>query len=374
MNRLTFLAAGMFTIGCDHYIVACLLPGISASLGSSIVAVSQGVTAFAAVLAVLLAKQPARLVLFAALTVFLLGNLLTILAPSLSGYLLGRAISGVGAGLFTPLAVATGTHLVAPEKRGRALGILWGCNSAGAVLGGPAALWLSSHYDWRASFCLIMGIAMLAMVGVVILPPVPQVQAPPSLQERLRRLSNRRVLGVIFVTFATTAASLGLFTFAAPLSEGAAAPVGQALWCWSIGGLLGSYGIGSVVDRTGQPRVVMAGVLGALLLAILSVPMLRSVPLLCLIPFVAWGMASWSTVTPQQLALIGFEPEHRAAVVSMNSTAVSLGGVLGSASFALLLSNGLAAPSLPFAAAFVLLGVSALQLALIRKEARAVIT
>jgi predicted MFS family arabinose efflux permease len=81
-------------------------------------------------------------------------------------------------------------------------------------------------------------------------------------------------------------------------------------------------------------------------------------------------MASWSTVTPQQLALIGLEPEHRAAVVAMNSTAVSLGGVLGSVSFALLVSHGLAAPSLPFAAALVLFAVFAGQLVLIRKEAR----
>ena len=43
-----------------------------------------------------------------AIFVFLLGNLVTILAPSLPLYLAGRALSGIGAGLFSPLAVATG--------------------------------------------------------------------------------------------------------------------------------------------------------------------------------------------------------------------------------------------------------------------------
>ncbi|HEY8278512.1 MAG TPA: MFS transporter [Bdellovibrionota bacterium] len=373
MRKLFFLAAGMFTMGCDNFIVVCLLPGISASLGASPLATSQGVTAFGAAYAVsaplfalLLAKKPTRLVLVAALSIFLVGNLITILAPDLAAYLFGRAISGMGAGLYSPIAVATGSQLVDPSSRGRALGLLWGSNNAGSVIGGPLGLWLSGLWSWKAGIGLIMGIALLALAGIAALQPRLKVNAIPSLKERVLMLGDARVLSVICITFATAAASLGLFTFVAPISEGAASPVGQAVWVWSLGGLLGSYGIGHLVDYSGKPRLVMAGVICVLTAAVFCIPLLRSVPYLSLAPFLLWGMAGWATVNPQLHTLFSLQPEQSATLAALNGSAVSLGGVLGSSAGALVLSLGLTAQSLPFAAVSVLVLALVFQLAMIR--------
>lgn len=378
MKRLSFLSAGMFTIGCDHFIVTALLPEIARSLNASVVGVSQGVSAFAlsyafttAFVAVQLNQQPARRILLVALSVFLAGNLLTIIASSLPLYLLSRALSGMGAGLFSPLAVATGTQLAGEAKRGRALSFLWGANSAGSVLGGPAALWLCDFSGWRLGFVWIIGITLLAMFGVVFLSTAPTMQAPPSFHERMRRLSNHKVLGIIGVTLLTTSLSLGLFTFTATITQESAAPLTQALWAWSVGGLAGAFGIGFLVDRIGNPRLVMGGVLLLLFLSLVLIPLLRDLHGLSLLPFLLWGIASWSTVAPQQMALIRLEPQHKAAVVALNGTAVSLGSVLGASSYALLLESGIAARFLPGIGAAALLLVLGGQFTMLRREALA---
>ncbi|MGZ3695054.1 MAG: MFS transporter, partial [Bdellovibrionota bacterium] len=338
-------------------------------------ATSQSVSTFrlaygisAPLFALMLARKPARITLAAALGVFFAGNLLTILAPSLALHLVGRVTAGIGAGIFTPLAAATAVQLVPTEIRGRALGILWGSNVSGTVLGGPVGLYLASLLGWQAGFFLILALALVALLGIASLLPTLQVSAPPSFRERIVALSDKRVLAVIGVTFVTAAGSLGLFTFASPLLSGAACTVAQALWVWGIGGIVGGYSIGYVVDYTGKPRLVMALVMTTLIAAILSIPFLSSIPFLCLLPFFLWGLAGWATVTPQQHTLFGLQSEHQTVLAALNGSALAIGGALGSSSAALLISQNFPVRNLPYAAALVIFVALLRQVTLIRRN------
>ncbi|MBV9844007.1 MAG: MFS transporter [Kutzneria sp.] len=359
-KHLIFLAAGMFVTGCDNYIVAGLLPGLGATLGASAAAVGQGVTAFdltyvvsAPLFAVLLAGRPARAVLLAALTVFGLGNLLTLAAGGLPEYLLGRGIAGLGAGILSPIVVAVTTAVSDPGSRGRVLSIIWGANSAGAVAGVPFGLWLAGLFGWQAAIWLILLLTAIAALGIATRLPVVPVVAPPSLRERMLIMTDRRVLAVLGVTLITTTAGLGLYTYAAPvtLESGAAHSVPAVLWAWSIGGLAGSTSIGYLADRTGRPRAVLAGVLALLGTAFLLLPVLGQIPVLGLLPYALWGFAGWAIVTPIQTILIGIRPDQPATVAALCGSAVGLGGAMGSTLGGLALAAGLSAPSLPFAAA-----------------------
>jgi len=375
MKRLLFLTIGMFSMGSDNFIVVSLLSEISAAYGSSLAATSQSVSAFrfaygisAPLFALMLARKPARFTLAAALGLFFAGNLLTILAPSLALHLVGRVVCGIGAGIFTPLAAATAAQLVPVENRGRALGILWGSNVAGTVLGGPVALYLAALGGWQAGFFLILALSLLALLGVVSLLPEMQVGTLPSLHERILALGDHRVLGVVGVTFITAAGSLGLFTFAAPLMENAAGKVSEALWVWGIGGIVGGYTIGYLIDYTRKPRMVMLLVMVTLLSSILSIPLLSSIPFLFLLPFFVWGLAGWATVTPQQLTLFGLQSDNQTVLAALNGSALAIGGALGSSAAALLLSEGFAARNLPVAAALLIFIALLGQVALIRRN------
>lgn len=368
MRALYLLAAGMFTMGCDNFVVAGLLPGLSASLGTSIALTVQGITAFsftylvcAPLFALLLAGRPARQVLILALAVFTVGNLMTLASSSFWFYLLSRAIAGCGAGMYSPVAVGSVAGLVEPEARGRAIGMIWGANSAGAVLGVPLGLWLAHQWDWRATIVLILLLGIFTLLGIAAVLPPCEVVARPSLPEQVRSLVNPRVLSVIGVTCLTATASLGMYEFILPLQAGTGNSGDAALTLWNIGGLIGTNLVGHVADRLRNPRLLMAAILAILAAVFLSLPSLHGLPGLGLVPFLLWGALGWATMTPQIMSLIELEPGRESTLVALNGSALGLGGVLGPALGGLALAEGLAAHFLPYAASAVLLAALAWQ-------------
>lgn len=357
MNRLFFLAAGMFAMGCEDYLFAGLLPGLSTSLHTSVVAVAQGCVSFglAYILSIplcafLLSKKPARHVLITALVVFIAGNLLTLLSTNLMIYLGSRFVAGIGGGLFLPVAVAAATQVVEPRFRGRALSLMWGANSAGAVIGVPLGLWLSKRMGWQITIIMILVLAAFALLGIVISKEALQVKSlPPSLGEQFRLLLDRRVLAVVGVTLLTATGCLGLYAYITQVLSGTQNSPDVAFTLWSIGGLFGSIMIGYVMDRmASRPQLVMTMILAILFLMIISIPILRGIPVLGFLPFLIWGAMGWASVTPQQYSLIKIKAGHEAILVALNSSAVSLGSVVGTILGGVALNNGLSAGNLPY--------------------------
>ena len=376
MKRLFFLASGMFAMGFEDYLFAGLLPGISVSLHTSVVAVAQGCAIFglAYVLSIplcafMLSKRPARHVLITALLLFIAGNMITLLSTNLTIYIVSRFIAGGGGGLFLPVAVAAGTQLVEPRFQGRALSIMWSFNSAGAVVGVPLGLWIASRMGWRAAIILILILSTIALVSIVIHKQSLRVEAPPpSLGNQFRLLMNRRVLAVIGVTFLTASGCLGLYPYITQVLSGTKNSSEVAFSLWSIGGLIGSTGIGYVTDRFGKPQVVMAIILSILMLSITAIPTLRWFPVLGLLPFLIWGGMGWASVPTQQHSLIKIKADHEAILVALNSSAVSLGGVVGTALGGIALASGFAAEKLPYVTSIFVFCALVCQMLLIKKQ------
>ena len=358
MKRLFYLAAGMFALGCDDYVFAGLLPSISASLHISTAVAAQACSVYgitfvmsAPICIFLLARRPTRQVLIWALLVFIAGNMLTLLSTHWLIYLVSRGIAGLGAGLFLPIAVASATQEVAPLARGRALGLIWGSNCAGAVVGVPFGLWLAERISWRAPIILILALSAIALLGAAIRTQTLRVETLPSLKEQYRFLNNRRVFGIIGVTLLTATSSLGLYAFIAPILSKTVISSDAALSLWSIGGLIGSIAIGYSIDRIGKPKLLMTIILVLLLLMLIAIPTFHASPVLGLLPFFIWGALSWATVTPQQYNLLELGSNQHATLVALNSSAVSLGSVAGTALGGMALAGGFEIQSLPYFAA-----------------------
>jgi predicted MFS family arabinose efflux permease len=379
MIRLLFLAMGMFTMGCSSFVMAGLLPRMSETLDATIAATGQGITAFgltyvicAPIFAVLFAKKPAKRILLTALMTFALGSAITMFATDLVAFLIGRAIAGLGAGLYTPICVATAVNLAGAETRGRSLSLIWGANSAGAVIGVPVGLWLSDIFGWQYTIGFILLLSILSLFGILARKVDFHVKAPPTLSARLKLLVDRRILLVIAVTCITATGSLGLYTYVGSMQAGAANSLSSVLFVWSLGGLIGSSIVGSFVDRTGSAKLVMGAILGVLIVAILTLPLVRSLPFVGLVPFLLWGAMGWATVTPQQHTLISFQPEQSATLAALNNSAVSLGSVLGSAFGGSAIAGGLDVKELPYPAAALLFCAFTLQMFLIKGSRKGV--
>ncbi len=125
-RRLLVLAAGMFAVGTDNFVVAGILPSISTSLNTSASAAGQMVSIYALSFAILAPVVAAvaggwsrKFLLLSALGIFVVGNALSAVANDLNIVLISRALAGLGAAMFAPTALGAAASLVAHEKGAR---------------------------------------------------------------------------------------------------------------------------------------------------------------------------------------------------------------------------------------------------------------
>lgn len=361
MRKIWLLILGAFTLGLDAYVMAGLLPVVAADLGTTVSLAGQMVTVFTLAYAVsaplvagLMSGVRPRMLIIASLGVFTLGNGLTALAPSLAVLLASRAVAGVGAGVYSALSTAAAASLVPEKRRGRALALVMGGMSSGTVLGVPLGVLLAERAGWRATMWVVTALGAVALMGLAMwLTQVP-ADPPVPVRARLAALTDRAVLPVVGVSFLAAVASLGLYTYLAPVLE-ASGGVGEAgvapyLWAWGIGGILGSVLAGPLVDRTGRAITLVAGVLLALVLAQAALPPLGAAAFPAL---VLWGAAGWALQVPQQHRLLALRAERGTVALALNNSALYLGSAVGSGAAGLALSMGLPADRLPWAAAAV---------------------
>ncbi len=354
---IPLLALGTFALGVDAYVMAGLLPHVSEDLHISTSSAGQMVTVFTLcyalggpVFATLLAKRSAKVVLGVALVVFTVGNALTALAPTLAILLIARAVAGVGAGVYSPIAAATAAGLTTPERRGRALVTVMGGLSIGTVIGVPAGMLLASHVGWRGTLWLITALGLVALIGIVRLPKI-EVSPPPPLGQRVRALASGRIAGIVCVSLLGGIASLGLYTYLAEFLVDAAHTdqAVWAMWAWGAGGILGSLLIGPIVDRTRRPFAAVSCVLLLIVASQFVLPTAaHAAAAWAVVPLVVWGAAGWAVQVPQQHQLIAAQPQQAAVAVSLNSSAVYLGSGIGSALGGVVLGLGAAPAALPY--------------------------
>ncbi|MGV7243652.1 MFS transporter [Caballeronia sp. M23-90] len=378
MSRIFFLCLGVFALGVDAYIMAGLLPSIGSTFAVSPSSAGQTVSIFtvfyalsAPVFGALTAGKPVRRVLIIALGIFAIANACSALSGSFPMLLVTRAIAGMGAGLFTPLAVSAAAALVPADRRGRALGLVIGGLAMGTAVGVPVGLVLAAHVGWRATLWMVTTLGAAALIGIALrLPDVP-VTPPPSLKQRIAILADGRVTATVTVSFLTAVASIGLYTYVAPMFLTAAGThnVVPFLWAWSLGGLAGTYFVGICIDKTGRPEWVMAVMLTAMavsFIALSSVLKEHSLSLLC---FFVWGVAAWGSQAPQQHRLLSLQPEHGSTAVALHSSAHYLGSAVGAALGGFALAAGTPVSKLPLFALVIVLVTLAIQLLIASRRA-----
>ena len=363
-KNLIYLATGMFAVGCNTFLFAGLLPQIGQTLGQSVAVTGQGTSIYSLtcllsspVFSMFFAHKPAKKSIQLALGLFLLGSLVTLLSHNFAVFLMGRALAGVGAGIFTPLCISIALHLADASSRGRVLSFVWGASSAGVVFGIPVALKIASLAHWQSSVLCLMILGAIALIGFSLQTADRKLPESPALGERLRLLVDPKTLSVLAVSCLTATASLGLYSYVSLLQPGAAHPLSMTLFSWGLGGFLGSSMIGTVTDRTKNPRATMAILLLGLILAFLSIPFTQSLPCVGLVPFFLWGLFGWSVTTPQQQILVEGHDNKGAILAALNSSALGLGSALGTLLGGFLLSSGLKGTALPVASASLLLFV-----------------
>lgn len=373
MKRLIFLAVGMFVVGCSSFIVAGLLPEIGKTIDKPLPVTGQGITVFslaylisAPLFAVVSSKRSEKSIVQCALVILILGNYITVISESLLLFLIGRIITGIGAGIFTPSCVAIAMKLSNSSRKGRSLSFILGANSAGVVFGIPVGLHLAKLFDWQHSIFYIITFSFIALIGISFQKfEISVTETKAIFFDRFRLLLDQRILSVIGITCFTSMACIGLHSYVAPLQVGMPNSLTVILFFWGLGGFLGSSLVGAFVDRIKRPEIVMVLLLIGLMLNFSILPLVKNSNYLGLIPFFIWGALGWATTTPQQHTLFELNEENGKVLTALNSSAMGLGGALGTAGGGYLLSSGIKIDQLPFFVSALLLVVLVFQFLLV---------
>jgi predicted MFS family arabinose efflux permease len=351
-SSIYLIALGAFALGMASYVTAGLIPMIEASFTVSVAVAAQLVTAFTLAYGlgspIFVALTPAhrqRTGLLVALGLFVIANAASAQAEDFTVLMIWRAIAGIGAGVYLAMGIGASAAVSTPERRGKAIAIIMGGMASGVVLGVPLSLLVAEQMGWQAALWLVTLLGLMAFFGLLLkLPALPAATAS-SLSEKLAILGDGHVLVILLVSLLAAIASLGMYTFIAPLmtdpAYGAVSSVTPYLWVWGIGGVLGSFLIGPLVDRVKGPTLTFAIML-ILCVSLLVLPLSAAMnSWLVMLPIALWGAVGWALQVPQnnELILARQAQGDGNLAIALNESALYLGSAIGAAAggFVLLL-------------------------------------
>ncbi|SDU80038.1 Predicted arabinose efflux permease, MFS family [Microlunatus sagamiharensis] len=334
-ERLALLAAGLFVVGTNAFVIAGVLPSIAGELHAPQTAVASSITWYAAVVAiasplvgVLLPWVPRTALIAVGLVLVAGGTVVAALAPGLLVFIAGRVLAAFGGAALVPTATAAAPAMLRPEQRGLALAATGLGFTLASAVGSPLGTALAALVGWRVTMLAIAGLALLLAVAVLLrLGPVP-LGAATSLAARVGVLRDPRVSLVLLAAALVTTGFNVVYIFSARLTEGATGGDGRLLalllLLYGAGGVVGTALAGPVTDRFGN-RVTAAVATGALVAVFVLLAVEERSYVALAILFGVWGVVAFAAVVPLQHRLVGVDPSIAGLTLGWYSTAMYVG-------------------------------------------------
>lgn len=213
-----------FMLGCNEFMVVGVISNIARSYHASLSAVGILVTMFALVYAfctpiitTLTAKFSRFKLLMVLMLVFLVGNTLTALAPSLFWMFVSRIITAAVAGPILSLIMVFVTIVAPIDKRALLVAFVFAGFSIATIIGVPIGTAISTAFSWHASFWMISLITILVTILLYRLTPRHSRQVKGSIKSQLRLLGNSQIIIGALAIIAFFAAEYTFYTFIRPI-------------------------------------------------------------------------------------------------------------------------------------------------------------
>jgi DHA1 family inner membrane transport protein len=331
------LALGAFAIGLSEFVIMGLLPQVSSAMNVSLAEGSKFISYYAlgvVVGAPLFSLSTARLCrkhqLMIFISLFLVGNLSSMLASNAHMLVISRFLSGLPHGAFLGVAALAAASLVEENRRGQAVGrVMLGLTLA-SLLGNPAATMLGEHLDWRWAFACVSVLTVIDALLIYKLFPVQKEHEQSSPLKEIRGLANLRLwltLGIAAIGFGGMFAVISyitpILTMAAHLST---------FWLPFV---LFAFGLGMVIGNLAGGRMAD----GKIMLSIFSI-LAWSVVVLTIFPLLIGTITglmlgaflvgtNLALCAPLQVRLMQVAGKAQTLAATLNHSAFNIANALG---------------------------------------------
>ncbi|CQR64050.1 MFS transporter [Streptomyces leeuwenhoekii] len=264
------LGLSAFVVGTAEFVVVGILDRIASGLhvtvgtaGLLVTAYALGVCAGGPALTALTIRVPRRLLICAALGLYALANALAAVAGDFTLLVLVRAVAGAVHGMFVGVASSAAASLAGPERRGRAVAVVFGGIAAANLLGVPLATYAGHVLSWRSVFAgiAVLGCAALALT-LALVPPVPS-SGRGALRAQVRYVLTRPVLLALGVAVLLFCGQFTVFTllgtYLQQVTGVSGGAVGAYLLVFGAAGALGTLAGGRCADHDAGTTLLVAG-------------------------------------------------------------------------------------------------------------------
>lgn len=247
------LGLTIFSLTTSEFMVAGMMPSLALAMDEPVTRIGYLISLYAmgmviggplSTIALLKLRVPNKKGLLWLLGFYIVAQSVAASATSYDMLAIARVVTGVAASTCFGLSLAICAEIVSPNARGRAAAVVIGGLMLASVVGVPVATLIDQHLGWRASFWLVVLLALLCLALITVLVPRTKPSDVVSLGNELGEFRNRHlwaayassglIIGAIFAAFSY---------FAAILTEITGFPASSIPW------LLGVYGVANVVGN-----------------------------------------------------------------------------------------------------------------------------
>ncbi|KAF1072127.1 MAG: Purine efflux pump PbuE [Pseudomonas citronellolis] len=338
--RLGALTFSTGILGSGSLLLVGLQPALLDS-GYSVAQAAALVTAFSLSFAIaaplgqiLIGHLSRRAVILAGLCLLALGCALAAGLQDYRAIFLARLLSGIGAGLCSPMTSALAASLVPEHERGHALARVFSGVTLSSVIAAPLGVVVAAVGGWRLALALLGVLALLAALLVARRVPEGARGRRLTPQALVALLADGPSLLALLGNVAQVSAIFASFTLLAPLMMqrwgSDAAQVSAALLGFGLAGLAGNHWVRRLARQHPALRLTDAAAL-VFLAAFAVLAEARALWPLGALALLAWALAQDVYYPSQQRRMVELQPAHMGLALALNSSALFLGMSIGSA-------------------------------------------
>ncbi|MFD9817902.1 MFS transporter [Streptomyces violascens] len=334
---LLALAIGAFGIGTSEFVIMGLLPEVAGTFDVSIPTAGYlvsgyalGVMLGAPLMTILGTKISRKRMLMLLMGLFIVGNVLSAVAPVFGLMLAGRVVASLAHGAFFGIGSVVAADLVAPEKKAGAIAMMFTGLTVANVVGVPIGTLIGQQVGWRATFFVVAALGVLGLLGVAkLVPDMPKAEGV-RLRHEIAAFRNVQVLLAMAMTVLGFGGVFAAITYITPMMTNVAGyadtSVTWLLVLFGLGMVTGNLIGGRFADRALMPLLYVSLSGLALVLALFTVAAHDKTASAIMIFLI--GALGFATVPPLQKRVLDQAAGAPTLASAVNIGAFNLGNAL----------------------------------------------